>query len=116
VTATRSTAPLGRSTQILRLTSRRADTNGTLLRLIEASAVWPILTGVRQLVRRPRSRQRGNRQPSARPFGVGSVTRGESGGGVLLFVRRSLLSASNQINERSKVDTRYLNDVITFLP
>jgi hypothetical protein len=82
-----------------------------LLRLIDDGPVVPVLIRVRQLVHGARSRQRRDR----RPLGLGGMARCESDRGVLL-VGPGRLSPTNQVNERSKVNTGNLDDVVTFLP
>ncbi len=91
-----------------------ADSNGTVLRLIDDGLALPVFARVRQRVHRARSRQRRNWQPNARPFGPGGMACGEPAGGILL-IGCDGLSPANQVNERSKMNTGNFHDVIAFL-
>jgi len=105
---------------MLRLVHLPADRDRSLLSLIGGRTVLliagclvlPIITRLGQLVHRTRRRQRRNRHPvmgmrassNPRALGVGRTARGEPSIGVLL-IGSGRLSTTNQINERSEMNT-----------
>ncbi len=87
----------------------------SLLRLINNGPVAPVFARIGQLVNVSRSRQRRERQATRRRPRVSGMARGEPASGELA-VRRARLAPANQVNERSKMNTGNLDNIVAFLP